>query len=48
MAVDPLTELLKLPADDRAEIAMALWENLSEADRDAALELTEEQQEEID
>ena len=48
MAVNPLIELLKLPADDRAEIAMALWESLSDADRDTALELTEEQQEELD
>lgn len=48
MAVNPLTELLKLPADDRAEIAMALWESLSDVDRETALELTEEQQAELD
>jgi putative addiction module component (TIGR02574 family) len=48
MAVNPLAELLKLPADDRAEIAMALWESLSDGDRDTALELTQEQREELD
>lgn len=28
-----LSELLKLPARERAELAMALWESLSEAER---------------
>ena len=48
MTVNPLTDLLKLPADDRAEIAMALWESLSDAERDGAFELTGEQRDELD
>jgi putative addiction module component (TIGR02574 family) len=35
-----LSELLKLPAGERAELAMALWESLSEAERESELELT--------
>jgi hypothetical protein len=35
-----LSELLKLPAGERAELAMALWESLSEAEREGELELT--------
>jgi putative addiction module component (TIGR02574 family) len=48
MAVNPLTDLLKLPADDRAEIAIALWESLTDAERDGAFELTDEQRAELD
>jgi putative addiction module component (TIGR02574 family) len=48
MTVNPLTDLLKLPADDRAEIAMALWESLSDAERDGAFELTGQQRAELD
>ena len=48
MASSPLPELLKLPARDRADLAMALWESLSEADRAQALELTEAQRAELD
>jgi putative addiction module component (TIGR02574 family) len=43
-----LSELLKLPAGERAEIAMALWESLSNTERGAELELTLEQAEELD
>ena len=35
-----LSEFLKLPAGERAELAMALWESLTEAERDAELQLT--------
>lgn len=35
-----LSELLKLPAGERAELAMALWESLSDNEREAQLELT--------
>jgi putative addiction module component (TIGR02574 family) len=45
---NPLSELLKLPADDRAQIALALWESLSEIERESALELTPEQRAELD
>ena len=48
MAVNPLADLLKLPVDDRVEIAIALWESLSEADRDSAFDLTDEQRAELD
>jgi putative addiction module component (TIGR02574 family) len=43
-----LSELLKLPAGERAELAMALWESLSEAEREGELELTPEQAAELD
>ena len=43
-----LSELLKLPAGQRAELAMALWESLSDAERNVALELTIEEAEELD
>jgi putative addiction module component (TIGR02574 family) len=38
-----LPELLKLPARERAELAMALWESLSEAEREGELKLTLEE-----
>jgi len=43
-----LSELLKLPAGERAELAMALWESLPEAEREGELELTPEQAAELD
>ena len=43
-----LSELLTLPAADRAELAMALWDSLTDAQRDADLVLTEEQRAELD
>ena len=48
MAVNPLSDLLKLPADDRAQIAIALWESLTETQRDAAFDLTDDQRAELD
>jgi putative addiction module component (TIGR02574 family) len=48
MPVNPLSDLLKLPADDRAQIAIALWESLSDAERDTAFDLTDEQRAELD
>ena len=48
MPSSPLPELLKLPANDRAELAMALWESLSEADRDGAFELSDADRAELD
>lgn len=35
-----LTGLLKLPAAERAELALALWESLSEEEREDGLSLT--------
>ena len=48
MGVNPLIDLLKLPADDRAELAMALWESLTDAERGEVFELTDEQRRELD
>ena len=48
MQSSPLAQLLKLPAGDRVELAMALWDSLTDAERDAALELTDEQRAELD
>jgi putative addiction module component (TIGR02574 family) len=43
-----LAELLKLPVSQRVEIAMALWESLTDAERAAELALTPEQETELD
>lgn len=48
MAPDTLTELLKLPSGERAELAMALWASLDDARRGAELALTTEQAAELD
>jgi putative addiction module component (TIGR02574 family) len=48
MDMNPLTELLKLPGDDRAELAIALWDGLADAERDAVFELPDEQRRELD
>lgn len=48
MPSSPLPQLLKLPAGDRAELAMALWESLTEVERAGELELTDEQRAELD
>jgi putative addiction module component (TIGR02574 family) len=46
--VSSLSELLKLFAGERAGLAMALWESLSEAEREGEFELTPEEGEELD
>lgn len=38
----------KLPANDRIELALALWESLTDAEREAEFELTSEQEAELD
>ena len=48
MAPDALEQLLKLPASERAELAMALWESLSDADREPYFEMTPELAAELD
>ena len=48
MPSSPLTELLKLPAGDRIDLAMALWDSLSDVEREAELGLTDEQRAELD
>ena len=47
MAATTLAGLLKLPAHDRADLAMALWESLTDAEREAEFELTPEQEAEL-
>jgi putative addiction module component (TIGR02574 family) len=48
MLSSTLAALLTLPAKDRAELAMALWESLTDDEREAALVLTPEQEAEVD
>lgn len=48
MPSSPLPDLLKLPAGDRADLAMALWESLSDGEREAEFGLTDEQRAELD
>lgn len=48
MPSNPLTELLKLPAGDRADLAMSLWESLSDAEREGELELSDAERAELD
>jgi putative addiction module component (TIGR02574 family) len=48
MPPSPLAELLKLPAGDRVELAIALWESLSDTDREGALQLTDTERAELD
>ena len=48
MAPEVIAQLLKLPASERADLALALWESLDEADRETALGLTPEQAAEFD
>ena len=48
MSSTTLSELLKLPAGERAELAMALWESLTDAERENELSLTAEQKAELD
>lgn len=48
MAPDTLNALLKLSAQDRAALAIALWESLDDSQREKELSLTTEQLAEID
>ncbi|MCC7370460.1 MAG: addiction module protein [Chloroflexi bacterium] len=43
-----IDELLKLSSSDRVDIAMALWESLSDEERDAQFDLTDEVKAELD
>lgn len=43
MAPEVMASLLKLPAADRVELAMALWDSLAESDREMAVGLNPEQ-----
>jgi putative addiction module component (TIGR02574 family) len=48
MTPSRLSELLKLPADARPDLAVALWESLSDAEREAEMVLTPEQLAELE
>ncbi len=48
MLRNTLAELLKLSARERAQIAMALWESLTDSEREAEFVLTPEQEAELD
>jgi len=48
MASSNLAQLLKLPANERADLAMALWESLSDQERETELELDPTQRAELD
>ena len=48
MPATPVSALLKLPASQRAALAMALWDSLTDAERDAELVLTPEREMELD
>ena len=48
MAPEVMNMLLKLPSKERADLAMALWESLNDADREAAVDLTPELAAELD
>jgi putative addiction module component (TIGR02574 family) len=48
MSPTDLAELLKLPAAERAELAITLWESLTDEGRDAELKLGREERAELD
>ncbi|MGH9415353.1 MAG: addiction module protein [Terriglobales bacterium] len=48
MAARLLGQLLHLPASERAELALTLWESLDDADRVAHFHLSPELQAELD
>src|SRR5215475_2321541 len=48
MLRDTLTKLLNLPASERVDLAMALWDSLTPAEQEAEFDLTPEQRAELD
>ena len=48
MLSETLAALLELPAKDRIELAMALWESLTDDERESELVPTPEQEAELD
>ncbi len=48
MTSDALGMLFQLPPDDRAELAIALWESLEDEQREAQFSLSSEQAAELD
>jgi putative addiction module component (TIGR02574 family) len=43
-----VSQLLKLPAAERAELAMTLWDSLTDIERDTAMDLAPEEAAELD
>jgi putative addiction module component (TIGR02574 family) len=48
MLSDTLAKLLELPATERVDLAMALWDSLTPAEQEAEFDLTLEQRAELD
>jgi len=48
MSPTDLTQLLKLPPGERADLAMVLWESLTEAERGTELSPAPDQRAELD
>ena len=48
MESSTLAQLLRLPPGDRAQLAMALWESLTDGERETELALSPEQLAELD
>jgi putative addiction module component (TIGR02574 family) len=48
MSPTDLAQLLKLPAGERAQLAIVLWESLTEGERAAELALEPDEQAELD
>jgi putative addiction module component (TIGR02574 family) len=48
MSPSDLADLLKLPAGERAELAIALWESLTDEERNTELDLGPEERAELD
>lgn len=48
MSTTSLSELLQLPPEERAELALALWQSLTDAERHRELSLTPEEETELD
>ncbi len=48
MLRDTLRKLLELPAAERVDLAMALWDSLTPAEQEAEFDLTPEQRAELD
>jgi putative addiction module component (TIGR02574 family) len=48
MRPDTLTKLLELPATERVDLAMALWDSLTAAEQDTEFDLTPDQRAELE
>ena len=48
MLRDTLTKLLELPATERVDLVMALWDSLTPVEQEAEFDLTPEQRGELD